>query len=70
MSSPQINSFIATTSGLCGGLGKAFTANLILTKISLPGILEVGVYAAVSALVGYGVKTGIDALINLFRKKK
>jgi len=66
----QINSVIATISGLCGGLGKALTANLVLTNITFQGILEVSFYAAISALVGYGVKKGIDSLVNHFRKRK
>lgn len=66
----QINSVIATTSGLCGGLGKALTAHMVLTNITFQGIIEVAFYAAISALVGYGVKKGIDNLVNRFKKPK
>ncbi|MFN8208748.1 MAG: hypothetical protein U0T82_15265 [Bacteroidales bacterium] len=70
MSSPQINSFIATTSGLCGGLGKAYTANIILANLSLLGIIDIVIYAGISALVGYGVKMGIDWILEHFKKPK
>lgn len=70
MAQNQINSVVATTSGICGGVGKAISANLILLNITLQSVLEVAVYAAVSALVGYGVKKGIDWLVNYFKKRK
>lgn len=66
----QINSIVATTSGLCGGLGKALTAHLVLTNITFQGIIEVSFYAAISALAGYGAKKGIDCLANRFSKSK
>jgi hypothetical protein len=66
----QINSVVATTSGLCGGLGKALTAHLVLDNITFQGILEVAFYAAISALVGYGVKVSIDKLRKLYNRKR
>jgi hypothetical protein len=66
----HLNSVVATTSGLCGGLGKALTAHLVITNITFQGIIEVSFYAAISALVGYGVKKGIDNLVNRFKKPK
>lgn len=66
----HINSFVAATSGLCGGLGKALTAHLVITNITFQGIIEVAFYAAISALVGYGVKKGIDSLVSHFKKSK
>jgi hypothetical protein len=66
----HLNSVVATTSGLCGGLGKALTAHLVITNITFQGIIEVAFYAAISALVGYGVKKGIDNLVNRFKKPK
>ena len=65
-----LNSIVATTSGLCGGLGKALSAHLVLTNITFNGTLEVVFYAAISALVGYGVKKGIDSLVIYFKKRK
>jgi hypothetical protein len=66
----HLNSIVVTTSGLCGGLGKALTAHMVLTNITFQGIFEVAFYAAISALVGYGVKKGIDSLVNYFKKRK
>lgn len=70
MAQNQINSVVATTSGICGGVGKAISANLILLNITFQSLLEVAVYAAVSALVGYGVKKGIDYLAAHFKRRK
>ena len=68
MAQNQFNSVIATTSAVCGGLGKALTAHMVLLNISFHGILEVAVYASVSALVGYGVKKGIDRVASFFKR--
>jgi hypothetical protein len=65
----HLNSIVATTSGLCGGLGKALTAHLVFTNITFQGIIEVSIYAAISALVGYGVKVSIDKLRKLYNRK-
>ena len=66
----QLNSIVVTTSGLCGGLGKALTAHLVLANITIHGTFDVAFYAAISALVGYGVKKGIDSLSIYFKKRK
>jgi hypothetical protein len=66
----QLNSIVATASGLFGGLGKALTAHLVLASITFQGIIEVSFYAAISALVGYGVKKGVDNLVKYFKKYK
>lgn len=66
----HINSVVATTSGLCGGLGKALTAHLVLANITFQGIIEVAFYAAISALVGYGVKVSIDKLRELYNSNR
>jgi len=66
----QINSLIATTSGICGGVGKAISAKLILANITFSGMIDVAFYAAISAMVGYGVKKVIDkAVFHLKRQK-
>ena len=62
------NSVITTASGICGGLGKAISSNVVLADITLGGIVEVAVYAAISAVVGYGVKVLIDRIKKLFQK--
>jgi len=64
----QFNSIIATTSAVCGGVGKALSAHMVLLNISFQGITEVAIYAAVSALVGYGVKKGIDKVVKYFNR--
>ena len=69
MAQNQFNSVITTTSAVCGGLGKAVTAHMLLLNVSFQGILEVAVYASVSAIVGYGVKKGIDKVATYFKRK-
>ena len=69
MSQNSQNSIITTTSGLLGGVGKVlFSNNIIIADISWKGTLEVAFYAAVSAIVGYAVKLGIDKLKRKFHK--
>jgi hypothetical protein len=70
MAQNQINSFFVTTSGLCGGLGKALTSHLILNNITIHGTIEVAFYAAVSAMVGYGVKKSFDWIIKRTKRPK
>jgi hypothetical protein len=43
----QLNSVVAITSGLFGGLSKALTAHLFFTNITFQGIVEVAIYAAI-----------------------
>ena len=66
----QVNSIVVTTSGLCGGLGKALTAHLVLANITIHGTIDVAFYAGVSALVGYVVKKGVDWLILKIKRLK
>jgi hypothetical protein len=69
MSQNSQNSLITTTSGILGGVGKIFLSNqLTIASISLQATLEVAFYAAVSAIVGYAVKIGIDKLKRKFHK--
>jgi hypothetical protein len=56
------NSVVATSSGMIGGLTKAYTSGFQLCSINVSQIIEVSFYAAISALVGYGVKLGVDTL--------
>jgi len=53
-------SFVITFSGLFGGMTKAISSGFIFSSISLPHTIEISVYAAISAFVGYLVKLGID----------
>jgi len=66
----QINSLVATTSDICGGVGKAISAKLILANITFTGIIDVAFYAAISAMVGYGVTKAIDRIILFIRRHK
>ena len=66
----QINSLVATTSGICGGVGKAISAKLILANITLTGVIDVAFYAAISAMVGYGVKKVIDKILVTIKRHK
>ena len=70
MPQSQLNSLVVTSSGIFGGLTKALSANIVLLNITFQGILQVGFYAAISALVGYGVKAGIDQFINYINKRR
>ena len=70
MSQNQNNSFIVTASGVFGGVCKALTAHFVLVNITFQGIFEVAFYAAISALVGYGVKVGIDKVKKLSSHKR
>jgi len=63
-------SFVITFSGLFGGMTKAITSGFIFCSISFPHIIEIAVYAAVSALVGYTVKLGIDTLRQKYSQYK
>ena len=58
------NSILITFSGLFGGMTKAISSGFILCRISFPHFIEVVVYAAISAFVGYMVKLGIDTIRN------
>jgi len=70
MSPNHENSFIVTFSSVCGGVSKTLTSHLLLANITFPGVIEVAFYAAISAIVGYGVKKGIDRLVTYFKKRK
>ena len=56
------NSIVATSSGMIGGLTKAYTSGFQLCSINVAHVIEVSFYAAISALVGYGVKLSVDKL--------
>jgi len=68
MSQNETNSIVSTASGMAGGMGKALSLNPLFATISMQAILEVALYAAVSALVGYGVKIMIDFIRKPRRK--
>jgi len=64
MNQNNINLLVTTGSGIFGGLTKAYTSGMILAEITFTRIGEVALYAAISALVGYAVKLGIDRIKN------
>ena len=69
MAQNEVNSIVATTSGIFGGLSKAILLKVVITTISFQTIFEVAVYACVSAIVGYGIKLIIDLITKLFNRK-
>ena len=66
----QAKSFIATASGVFGGVGKALSTHLVLASITFQGTVDIVYYAAISALVGYGIKEGIDFVRERTKKGK
>jgi hypothetical protein len=58
---------VTTGSGIFGGMIKVFSSGM-LPGITLSKTIEVAYYAAISAIVGYGIKLTIDH-IN-YRKNK
>jgi len=67
---PIQNTIITTTSGMIGGVTKALTAGFTLARITISNMLEIAIYAAISALVGYLVKFLIDELRAKYQKKQ
>jgi hypothetical protein len=61
---------ITTSSGVVGGVSKAVSSGFTICSISIPHLLDVAFYAAVSAFVGYSIKLGIDELRNYFRRRR
>lgn len=70
MAQNNINAFVSTTSGVCGGIGKVVTGNILLNTITFQSIGEVSLYALISAVIGYGVKLSIDTLVKPKNKKR
>jgi len=64
------NSFITTSSGIIGGVAKAVTSGFTICSISLPHVIDVAVYAAISASVGYSIKLGFDELRKCVNKRR
>jgi hypothetical protein len=67
-SQSHYTSLFTTISGLIGGLGKAITYKPMLASITLTGLSTVATYAALSAMVGYVVKYGMDRVAVRLRK--
>ena len=59
-----------TVFGLIGGLGKAISQKAVLWGVTLSGMSSVATYAALSAMVGYLVKYGMDYLANRVTNRK
>ena len=56
------DTMITTSSATVGGLAKAFILGFAQPTITFPQILEVSIYAAISATIGYSVKLMFDLL--------
>ena len=64
------DSMITTSSATVGGLTKAFVLGFAQPTITFPQILEVSVYAAISATIGYVTKMIFDALKAKIKQRK
>jgi len=64
------DSMIITSSATVGGLSKAFILGFAQPTITFAQILEVSVYAAISATIGYGIKLCLDWLKKRIRNSK
>jgi len=64
------NNYFITISGLFGGMTKAISSGFILCSISLEHVVDIIIYAAISAIVGYVVKLIIDQLRQRFINPK
>ncbi len=54
------NSMITTSSATVGGLTKAFVLGFSQPTITFPQVMEVSIYAAISATIGYTIKLLFD----------
>ncbi|MBU0487428.1 MAG: hypothetical protein KKD31_05695 [Bacteroidetes bacterium] len=63
-------SIITTSSGVVGGVTKAVTSGFTLASVSILQMLDVSVYAAISAMVGYAVKSVFDTIKNRKARRK
>ena len=64
------DSLITTSSATVGGLTKAFILGFAQPTITLAQILEVSLYATISATIGYGIKTAFDLLRDRIKEKR
>ncbi|MBT3300901.1 MAG: hypothetical protein HOD63_01355 [Bacteroidetes bacterium] len=63
-------SVITTSSGVIGGVTKAINSGFTLCSISIPHIIDVAFYAALSAFIGYSIKLGFDELRGFIKRKR
>ena len=64
------DTMITTSSATVGGLAKAFVLGFAQPTITFPQILEVSIYAAISATIGYSVKLMFDLLKEKIQNRK
>ena len=64
------NSIITTSTATVGGLTKAFILGFAQPTITWPQLIEVSIYAAISATIGYSIKMGFDYLKVKIRQRK
>jgi len=63
-------SLATTASGMLGGVSRAVTEQVPLSSITLSSVIDVIVYAVVSASVGYCVKMALDITRKKIFKNK
>ena len=64
------NSVVTTSSGIIGGVAKAVNSGFTMCSISIPHVLDVAFYAAISAIIGYSIKLGFDEIRNTIKKRR
>lgn len=64
------NSIITTSTATVGGLTKAFILGFAQPTITWPQLIEVSIYAAISATIGYSIKMLFDYLKVKLRQRK
>ena len=64
------DTLITTSSATVGGLTKAFVLGFAQPTVTFPQILEVSIYAAISATIGFGVKMIFDLLKDRIQNRK
>ena len=64
------DTMITTSSATVGGLAKAFVLGFAQPTITFPQILEVSIYAAISATIGYSVKLVFDLLKDKIQNRR
>ncbi len=64
------NSMITTSSATVGGLTKAFVLGFSQPAITFPQVMEVSIYAAISATIGYTIKLVFDLIKSKVLKSR
>lgn len=62
----KLNSIFTLGGGAAGGV----TKGVVITAITTASIIEVIIFAAIGATIGWFVKQGLDYLLNKYRNRK